>query len=363
MIYLLRALCGFAALIFSTPSSAEPFDPAAFRTAVGGQATQIMVLGSPHLAQEPDRFDTAWLGPLLEQLEQYRPDAIIVEALPGEAAHALVQYEAIYPGVAEMFAERRLQLASEASVLLGTSMPEAEAKARDLSDQWPADPTPDQRRNLIAHLIAAGELNSALLQWLRLEEQERVAQGGISEAAAAHLQRTSTSRNEIVAIAVQLARRLGLERVHAMDDQSDSDLVFSVLDAVSEAESSESLARARSRRPLPQFTPMTSAESVLAAFREHNSDETGRQDAEHQWLARLETDEHQAIQRRRVAAWETRNLRMAANIREVSARHPGGKVLVLVGSAHKPYLDAYLRLMSDVRVVDSAEVLGNRNSR
>jgi hypothetical protein len=32
-------------------------------------------------------------------------------------------------------------------------------------------------------------------------------------------------------------------------------------------------------------------------------------------------------------------------------------VLVIVGSAHKPWLDAYLRMMSDVEVADAARVL------
>jgi len=48
---------------------------------------------------------------------------------------------------------------------------------------------------------------------------------------------------------------------------------------------------------------------------------------------------------------------MAANIREMSTRHPGGRFLVIVGSAHKPWLDAYLSMMSDVRVVDAQTVL------
>jgi hypothetical protein len=48
---------------------------------------------------------------------------------------------------------------------------------------------------------------------------------------------------------------------------------------------------------------------------------------------------------------------MAANIREVAARHPGGRILVITGSAHKPWLDAYLAMMSDVEIVDAARVL------
>jgi hypothetical protein len=58
-----------------------------------------------------------------------------------------------------------------------------------------------------------------------------------------------------------------------------------------------------------------------------------------------------------VAYWETRNLRQVAHIREVSARYPGRRLLVIVGSAHKAWFDAYLRMMSDVEIVDAGRVL------
>ena len=56
--------------------------------------------------------------------------------------------------------------------------------------------------------------------------------------------------------------------------------------------------------------------------------------------------------------WETRNLRMAANIREAVAIHPGVRVLNIVGSSHKPWFDQWARQMGDVEVVSAAAVLG-----
>lgn len=340
------------------PAGAQAFDPASLGRAVGEARTEILVFGSPHLAQAEEAFDPAWLDPILAALEQYRPAAIVIESLPGEALHGLVAYEGLYPGVADMFASTRLRLSGEAATRLGTTMQAAEVEARRLLASWPAAPSARDRRRLAALLIAAGDLNSALVQWLRLPESERAARDGIGEEAAAHLRRMAGSRNENVSIAVRLAVRLGLERLDAMDDQSETDLVFSALDAVTEAERSPAWSAARARRPMPTYPPMTSAPGVLAAFRAHNSEDAGRRDAENQWLTRLETADASGILRRRVAGWETRNLRMAANIREVSARHPGRRILVLVGSAHKPYLDAYLRMMSDVRVVPAGEILG-----
>src|SRR5690606_40671372 len=57
--------------------------------------------------------------------------------------------------------------------------------------------------------------------------------------------------------------------------------------------------------------------------------------------------------------WETRNLRMVANIREAITPHPGARVLNVVGASHKPWYDQWARQMADVEVVDAREVLGD----
>ena len=43
--------------------------------------------------------------------------------------------------------------------------------------------------------------------------------------------------------------------------------------------------------------------------------------------------------------------------REVEHLLRSRRVLVIVGSAHKPWLDAYLSMMSDVQIVDATRVL------
>ena len=57
------------------------------------------------------------------------------------------------------------------------------------------------------------------------------------------------------------------------------------------------------------------------------------------------------------AWWEVRNLRMVANIRTAFGNQPSARVLNIVGISHKAHYDAYLDMMSDVRVVDAETVL------
>ena len=83
-----------------------------------------------------------------------------------------------------------------------------------------------------------------------------------------------------------------------------------------------------------------------------------------EWLGMVDQKTGSRVGRQRLAGWETRNMRMAANIREASAKAPGGRVLVVVGAAHKPWLEAYLDMMSDVQIVDAEAVLrGDPNRR
>ena len=56
--------------------------------------------------------------------------------------------------------------------------------------------------------------------------------------------------------------------------------------------------------------------------------------------------------RQYVAWWETRNLRMVANIRASFGNKPGARVLSIVGTSHKPYYEAYLGMMHEVKLVD-----------
>ena len=198
------------------------------------------------------------------------------------------------------------------------------------------------------------------MQWWRLEPDQRVADDNVTALLAEQLGGYAARRNENHLIAARLAVRLGHERVFPTDDQSDDagpGFMDDFRSFMNEPWLAELLAS-------PEFKPLTEASQhlntpaeVLATYRMLNSPRAGRADADGQWLNMINRPSPGDVGRARVAAWETRNLRQVANIREVAARTPGGRVLVIVGSAHKPWFDAYLRMMSDVEVVDAARVL------
>ena len=69
------------------------------------------------------------------------------------------------------------------------------------------------------------------------------------------------------------------------------------------------------------------------------------------------TPDHDGVAREYLAWWQTRGLRMAANVVEGAGNDPGARVLVIVGSSHKAYFDAYLNQMHDIALVDVQQVL------
>ena len=61
--------------------------------------------------------------------------------------------------------------------------------------------------------------------------------------------------------------------------------------------------------------------------------------------------------RQYVGGWESRNLRMAANVHVAFREHPGARVLCVVGSSHKPWFDSLLGQMQGVELVDAGKIL------
>jgi hypothetical protein len=200
------------------------------------------------------------------------------------------------------------------------------------------------------------------VQWLQLSEKERKAADGVSDALLPLLDRWSNSRNEALSVGAALAARLKLNRVYAVDDHSADDIVIR-LQAPLEAHLSNDpelktmVDGLKALGVMDMHERMTSPQAVLDAYRHLNSPTVWRGDAALQWGYFLRSKAPGLLGRQRLAEWEARNLRMAAHLREAFAHHPGERVLFVVGSAHKAYIEAYLDRMHDVEIVDALAVL------
>ncbi|MBI1404634.1 MAG: hypothetical protein GC145_00740 [Caulobacter sp.] len=357
------AIIGLAALALALPAAAQPgaaaFDPRREKAGIPGAPTQVLVLGTLHLGQTPRTFKADWLEPLLGRLQAWDPQVITIEGLSGEACAGLKAYEAVYAEAVADYCPRTLAMAALGQTATGLTMSAAWEKAAAMLADWPATPTPAQRRTLAATFAAAGEIDSALVQWLRLAPEERRVGDGLDAPLVEALNRLQTRKNENNLIAAELAARLGLERVYAVDDHSSDQIALSrpqVCNAEIQAvwarpdgPAFETLAKAEAE--------LSDGESLLAYYRLLNSPTMQRAFIGADQLANMRTPSAAQCGRQYMAWWETRNLRMVANIRAAFGPTPGVRVLSVVGSSHKPYFDAYLEMIHEVRLVDAEEVL------
>jgi len=331
------------------------FDPSRLKGPVTGPANEIMVLGSPHLSQLPKTLRPSSLSLLNERLAAWKPQAIAVEDRSGPQCDFMRRYAARYQEAIDSYCWDT----APARAATGLDVPQATAEAEKLLAAWPAAPSSAQRRRLAAVFLAGGEDASAVVQWLRLPATERRAGDGLDDALVARLHKLEVRPNESVMIAAQLAARLGHERVYAMDDQTAGRPYADRKAAGAAIEKAwDNPANARRKKEDELLDQgVGSAEGLLAMYRAYNSPAHVAASFEIDFGAAMNEPSPQRFGRAYVGYWETRNLRMAANIRDVVGVMPGTRLPVIVGVSHKGYLEAYLHQMHDVRLVDTAPLL------
>lgn len=338
--------------------SSRIFDPSKLKGPAKGAPNEVMVLGTSHLKYMPASFKPEHLQPLLARLAAWKPRIIAIENLSGPQCAFMRQHTQRYESTIKSYCWDP----APARAATGLDVPAATAEIDRLLANWPAKPTPAQRRHLAAVFLAGGEPVSALVQWLRLPQAERRAGDGLDATLVEVLDKRTAdrgARGEDALIAAPLAAAVGLERVVAMDDHTadapDADpKAYGA--AISKAWDNPATARrlAASKR-LDEGA--TTPEGVMALYRADNDPAGAKLLFESDMGAALEEPSPQQFGRGYLGYWETRNLRMAANIREAIGFLPGSRTLVIVGASHKPYMEAYLHQMHDVRIVPSQQVL------
>jgi len=322
-----------------------------------GHRSELAVLGTSHLSALPDDFDLKRFRPLLGRLRAWAPDRIAVESLSGAQCDQLRDYAFAYEGTAEQYC---FDPAAARAALGMTGAKAAAEIERILATSAKARPA-GERRRLAALFLAAGDPASALVQWLRLPPVERRTGDGLTDELAALLDKRSESKNENVVIAAALAVELGHDRLYPVDDHTgdratgpiDEDAFGKEMTAIWDnrwAGVRKATLEAWSKR----ITTDPSV-SVLDWYRTINAPAEARRAVAGDFGAAAGSRGTYGAGRKYLAYWETRNMRMAANIREVIGAQ--GRVLAIVGSSHKPYYERYLGVTSDLEIVDIESLL------
>ena len=362
--FLRLVIASAAALVMSAGAAVAQdyrpsFHPDTLKGPPAGKVNEVLVLGTTHLSGLPKTFDMALLAPLVDRLAAWKPTGIATEDLSGLQCDALRRYPARYADTVKSYCYDPTM----AGQAVGLDVQAANAEAERLLAAWPAQPTAAERRHLAAVFLAAGERNSALVQWLRLPQAERVAGDGLNDALATYLESLKSRRNESSLIAAVLAARLGHERLWSVDDHSadtpDSNdpVEQKAWEAAIMKAWDNPYSHARRAENERLQSDLDKPDGVLNLYRAYNSADAQMMAFKGDFGATLVEPSPQGFGRRYLGYWETRNLRMVGNIRDVLGQHPGMRMLAIVGASHKGYYEAYLNQMHDVRLVSADAVL------
>ena len=350
------ALCLTAALSPASGQEYRPsFHPDMLKGPIAGRPNEVLVLGTPHLSQLPGNIGPEMVEPLLTRLARWKPTAIANENMSGLLCFSLRAQGERQASSVESYCYDPTAAGNAA----GLGVPAANAEVERRLANWPASPSPAERRRLALLFLAAGEPTSALVQWLRLPATERRAADGLTTDLAAHLDKRVARKSEDSLIVAALAARLGLERVWGVDDQSSSGAPVDdkAYGAALTAAWDNPATKARIAQGNALSAGLGRPDGLLDLYRAYNAPAYGAEAYRSDWGAALNEPSPQAYGRQYVAYWETRNLRMVANIRAVLGWKPGTRLLAVVGASHKAYYEAYLNQMHDAKLVDAALVL------
>jgi hypothetical protein len=267
----------------------------------------------------------------------------------------MISRPADYGEAVKQFGGRRVQFGKKMQKRLGLSWFEAYTTAEKGLQELRKDTGHEKRSALILDLIAAYDDLTALVQWSYLPEDYRKDCREIPEGVRAYLENRLKSQNERISLGVALARKLGLERLHYIDDHHDKDLYNRIVGDLITALEAKGADKGIEEHPffkdsLERRQQAVEEKDLYPYFRYLNSPEYGARDSEVQWDIWFKTGVESGLDRTRLALWEVRNLNMASHVRRATALIPGGRMLVIVGSAHKPFLETYLNQMADLKL-------------
>lgn len=327
--------------------------------------TDVMVLGTMHLAviQEPLSEDS--LSSLIVKLKGFQPTAIAIEALRPADIIAMAHGVDEYRQTLEQFVgETALSLAKEEQKALGVTPAQAISQRNRLltSNSFSLE----QREKLIRLAVAAYDINTAILHWQY--HPKPYSDAKLSLPLQEYLKKRASRNNEINQIAVVLAIQCGLNRLYPIDDQLDKDLYPEVIGRLM-----ESFSKSKYTKLLRESEYVTKPQALMAQavksgdwlplYTWLNSEEYKAQVVNQEWRTFLDKDLAVKPSLERIALWEIRNLNMASHIMRVVAQNIGGKIIVIVGSNHRVFFEDYLSRMIGVNLVSFDTILAeNKNN-
>ena len=320
------------------------------------EKTKLLILGTAHLDQMKE-FEPVMLERLIYKLDSESFDAVCIENMPAELLYDIrSRNDSAFAQIISSFGGTRLLVADSVQKQLGISFMDAQENVCDLSEK---ESLSDMDQLLmIEYFLAAADPVSATLHYSRLKDKTSTSKSKLSQKIFDDLNSNLDQANEIYSLALKLADHQNLNKVEYIDDFQDEALLLKhfpgfIQDFTDNQEAFKDIGT------LPVFVngdkilrQCIAKKDLLDHYLYLNSEEYMEQDFEAQWEIWLTTNFPSGTDRARYYLWEMRNLQIAANIMKVCSFYPGKKVIVIIGSAHKSFIEKYLRQVSDLEIIN-----------
>jgi hypothetical protein len=320
---------------------------------------ELTVVGTAHLSQLQPVPDQEQLGRVVDALAAWRPTLVCIEAIPGERVQDFMGDPARHGPLLATFAPIAVRLGSEQQVRRQLGAAAARNAALELVRSDPPLAQDDALRLVSLHL-AGYEPWSAALVWSGMTPDQREGGAGVlGRRAVEALDALLDSPDEIARIALPTARRLGHRQLcHADTFQDELPVAAlgpalmtmlqdpSIADGIA-AFNAESSARWNHRVP----------EGLLGLLGWMQTGDFARRDRATQWdVFATDPAAHDAGERR-LALWHARNAEITAHLYRALSQPEGGRVLLLIGAAHRPFLEASIAAQPWIRLTPAGEWL------
>jgi hypothetical protein len=324
-------------------------------------AARLMVVGTPHLASLQPVPTAPARAEAVAHLARFRPTLVCIEALPGDRVATYARDPARHRDLLATFAGPAVRLAPDAQLRLGLDA----AAARDAAHALTRQPGPlddAARWRLIGLQLAAHEPWSAALNWRALPADARAeGERRLGRTAVAALDGLLASDNEIATLAIPLAAQFGHRRLCHADPIIDevavgalaADLMPLMQDpAVGAGIAAFNSAQAREWRAGER-------DGLVRLLAWANGPDFAAGDRRTQWELFAAGPGANRAGPRRLALWHARNADIAAHVHRAMAGEDGERTLLLIGAAHRPFLEATFAAQPWLELVPAGTVLSS----
>ncbi len=319
--------------------------------------TEVMVFDSIHLTNIGNKLNTDTLLPIINLLEEYEPTAIAVESLRAEDIITMLNGSEDYQEALSAYVgDTLLSLAKVEQQNLGISAIEAIKKMNQLLEN--PELSFEQIIEVIKVAIAGYNPDTAALHWKYLEKSSSTS--ALSHELQEYLNQRTSSNNERITIATALAAKLNLNRIYPIDAHLDKDIyqdmVEKLMPSYEKSQYVKDLLNSEYiTKPYKLSDQALLTGNWLPLFLWLNSEEYSADVINLDWVQFVDKDLDPKAGLARIALWEIRNLNMASNIMRIVAKHTGERIVIVVGSTHKVFLEQYLSNMIGVNLIQFSD--------